>query len=145
MAYDSVHNQAVLFGGTTPPPVKDFGDTWTWDGANWTQESPQTLPSPRIYSAMAYDSAHDQVVLFGGFEYGTFLNDTWLWDGSNWTQASPQTSPSGRDGIAMAYDSAHSQVVLFAGGIATDNLVPLPGADTWTWSGGPLLLLSPPS
>jgi uncharacterized protein (TIGR03437 family) len=147
MAYDSVHNQVVLFGGTIPPLVKVFGDTWTWDGANWTQESPQTLPSPRIYSAMAYDSAHDQVVLFGGFEYRTngatyeidFLNDTWLWDGSNWTQASPQTSPSGRDGIAMAYDSAHSQVVLFGGGVATNNLMPVPGADTWIWSGGALV------
>ena len=97
MAYDSVHGQAVLFGGTTPSPVMDFGDTWTWDGANWTQQSQKTLPGARIYSAMAYDSAHDQVVLFGGFVGGTFLNDTWLWDGSNWTQASPQTSPSGRE------------------------------------------------
>ena len=39
-----------------------LNDTWVWDGANWTQKSPQTSPSARWYQAMAYDSAHGQVV-----------------------------------------------------------------------------------
>src|SRR6202453_2046004 len=69
---------------------------------NWTEQSPQTSPSARIEHAMAYDSAHGQVVLFGGFNRTGFPNDTWLWDGSNWTEASPQTVPPGRDDSAMA-------------------------------------------
>jgi hypothetical protein len=38
--------------------------------ANWTDQAPQTSPSPRGTPGLAYDSAHDQVVLFGGFTAG---------------------------------------------------------------------------
>src|SRR5216683_1014776 len=92
--------------------------------ANWTRKSPQTSPSARDGHAMVYDSAHGQVVLFGG---GT--HDTWVWDGSNWTQKFPQNSPSARGSHAMAYDSAHGQVVLF-GGAGNGHL-----NDTWVWDG----------
>jgi uncharacterized protein (TIGR03437 family) len=74
---------------------------------------------------MAYDSAHGQVVMFGGLGLTT-LNDTWVWDGTNWTQKFPQTVPPARQYHAMAYDSAHGQVVMF-GGVAA--------SDTWVWDG----------
>ena len=35
---------------------------------------------------MAYDSARDVVVLFGGETNDDFAGDTWEWDGVNWTQ-----------------------------------------------------------
>src|ERR1035438_5569144 len=74
-----------------------FNDTWTWDGSNWTQKSPQTSPPGRTYAAMAYDSARGQAVLFGGNGSGNpYLGDTWVWDGSNWTQESLQNGPPGR-------------------------------------------------
>jgi hypothetical protein len=69
-----------MFGGLAS---RYYGDTWTWDGASWTKQSPALSPSPRIYAAMAYDEAHGQVVLFGGAE-STFYGDTWIWDGTNW-------------------------------------------------------------
>src|ERR1039457_1451702 len=98
---------------------------------NWTQQSPQTSPSARTDHAMAYDSAHGQVVLFGGRNSnGNPLNESWVWNGSNWTQESPQTSPSVRVGHAMAYDSAQGQVVLF-GGLTSGGFL----NDTWVWDG----------
>jgi uncharacterized protein (TIGR03437 family) len=127
MAYDSIHSQTVMFGGCVGQfcvPSADSNDTWTWDGSNWTSKSPQNSPSARVAHAMAYDSAHGQVVLFGGVHGNNNFCDTWTWDGSNWTLESPQLSPSARDGHAMAYDSAHGQVVLFGGGSPSD---------TWTW------------
>jgi uncharacterized protein (TIGR03437 family) len=134
MAFDSLHGQVVLFGGadannSSSPTL--LGDTWIWDGHSWTQQSPQNSPSARYQHAMAFDSAHGQVVLFGGLNgnlENDSLGDTWLWDGTNWTQASPQTSPTARNDHAMAYDSAQGQVVLF-GGIGG------PGNDTWLWDG----------
>src|ERR1700734_2087938 len=74
MAYDSAHGQTVIFGGDgynliSPFPLYPYvrlNDTWVWDGADWTQEHPQTSPTVRLGHAMAYDSAHHQVVLFGG-------------------------------------------------------------------------------
>jgi uncharacterized protein (TIGR03437 family) len=135
MAYDSAHSQVVLFGGadanfTSVPTL--LGDTWVWDGQAWTQKFPQNSPPARYQHAMAYDSAHGEVVLFGGL-YGNLLNDslsdTWLWDGNNWTQQSPQTSPPALSGHAMVYDSNQAQVVLY-GGLGQGN-----PNETWLWDG----------
>jgi uncharacterized protein (TIGR03437 family) len=98
--------------------------------ANWTEQTPQTSPPGRNSSAMVYDSAHGQAVLFGGFNgNATGFGDTWIWDGTNWTQEAPGTSPSARYTHAMAYDSKHQQTVMFGG----QN----PGltSDTWVWEG----------
>src|ERR1035438_7380026 len=97
---------------------------------NWTRQIPQNFPPERTGHAMAYDSTHGQVVMFGGGIGPEFLNDTWVWDGSNWAQKSPQTSPSPRFYPAMAYDAAHGQVVMFGGGIGPEFL-----NDTWVWDG----------
>jgi uncharacterized protein (TIGR03437 family) len=140
MAYDAANGQVVLFGGSDTPHGINLNDTWVWDGSNWTQKSPQTSPPARARHAMAYDSAHGQVVLFGGFGRAPansnvnliLLNDTWVWDGSNWTQKSPQTSPPARQYHAMAYDSTHGQAVLF-GGMGAINFEYL--NDTWVWDG----------
>jgi uncharacterized protein (TIGR03437 family) len=142
MVYDSAHGQVVLFGGNGGASLLGPGylnDTWVWDGANWTQESPQTSPPARFAHAMAYDSAHGQVVLFGGTSASLFT-DTWVWDGANWTEKSPPSSPLARDSHAMAYDSARDSVVSFGGTNASAVFF----NDTWTWNGGPLAV-SPPS
>ncbi|MGD1107272.1 MAG: PASTA domain-containing protein, partial [Terracidiphilus sp.] len=95
---------------------------------NWYQQSPATSPGGRFLSAITYDGAHDQVVLFSGNDEP---NDTWLWNGTNWTQASPTTSPSARSNPAMVYDAAHGQVVLFGGLDSSLNHL----GDTWLWNG----------
>ena len=53
MAYDEARRQVVLFGGGNPGGR--FGDTWTWDGAAWTQAA-SAGPSARADLAMAYDA-----------------------------------------------------------------------------------------
>jgi hypothetical protein len=131
MAFDAAHNQIVLFGGCCDARDNFLNETWTWDGTNWTKQSPTNSPSARYDAAMAYDAAHSQVVLFGGVNNGG-LNDTWTWDGTNWTKQSPTNSPSARYNPAMAYDAASGQVVLFGGCCdAGINLL----NDTWTWDG----------
>jgi len=85
---------------------------------------------------MAYDSAHGQVVSFGGENANNGLyNDTWVWDGANWTQKFPQNSPPAREAHAMAYDSVHGQVVLFGGNGEASLLGPGYFSDTWVWDG----------
>jgi YVTN family beta-propeller protein len=89
----------------------------------------------RIGHAMAYDSARNRVVLFGGtVDYSSYLADTWEYDGTAWT--SGPAGPPGRAFHAMAYDSARGRIVLF-GGMNGANL-----SDTWeydgtTWTAGP--------
>jgi uncharacterized protein (TIGR03437 family) len=77
MAFDSKHGQVVMFGGVASDGMTILGDTWTWDGSDWTQQQPQTTPPATNAPVMAYDSMHDQTVLFGGFASGHFSTSTW--------------------------------------------------------------------
>ena len=63
----------------------------------WTQRH-DFGPSPRVRSAMAYDSMRRSVVLFGGDPVrAALIGDTWQWDGADWTQLA-DTGPSPRAG-----------------------------------------------
>jgi hypothetical protein len=95
MAYDAGDRQVVLFGGMDNTG-NIVGDTWLWDGTNWTEPLPATYPSARDSHAMAYDAAHGQAVLFGGFDGYNFLSDTWAWThGIFATAGNPQSTPAG--------------------------------------------------
>lgn len=75
MVYDSLRNLCVLTGG------QDAGgplaDTWTFDGATWTQQ-PTTTQAVRDHS-MAFFTPFSQAVKFGGFVTTPFVlsNETW--------------------------------------------------------------------
>jgi hypothetical protein len=123
MAYDTARGEVVLFGGEASDSNALFlGDTWTWDGTDWTKRTPAHSPKGRQGAGMADDAAHGKVVLFGGRHFG----DTWTWNGTDWTKRTPAHSPFPRSEMGMAYD-AHGEVVLFGGACAC--------ADTWTWDG----------
>ena len=80
------HEQAariVLFGGSGP--YSALSDTWTWDGATWTQiHGPG--PSARYAHQMTYDSRRGVAVLIGGTGgYPvTRPRDVWEFDGTQW-------------------------------------------------------------
>jgi hypothetical protein len=123
MTYDPSRNKVVLFGGTGSSG-EYFHDLWELDvtasGATWTQvivSAAGARPSQRELHALAFDVAHDQLVLFGGISAGGQQSDTWLFkprtsnrdtcDGSDvdgdkltgcaddecWTVCSPACSP----------------------------------------------------
>ena len=77
MAYDANSGQMVLFGGANNAGLNILGDTWTWNGTTWTQQTPATSPEARYSAAMAYDPSSGQVVLFGGSSNSNLLGDTW--------------------------------------------------------------------
>jgi hypothetical protein len=87
---------------------------------------------------MAYDTASQSLVLFGGQVAAGRLGDTWRWDGAAWQQLTPAASPSPRHGHQLAYDAARQRTVLF-GGTDAGGLQ----GDTWSWTGTTWQLLSP--
>jgi Galactose oxidase, central domain len=140
IVYDSARQRTVLYGGVVyggSPHVS--AETWEWDGRNWTQIKPILSPSARQLHAMAYDSARQRTVLFGGAGTGRF-GDTWEWDGRNWIQIKPTNSPSARFASAMAYDSSRQRTVLFGGMSARGYL-----GDTWEWDGKNWIQMKPTS
>ena len=88
--------------------------TWIWDGYIWSHldiESPPDRPD----SALAYDTEHDYVILFGGKRNGMILGDTWAYDGEAWAELKFAISPSPRDAHAMFYDAKRGSIILFGG------------------------------
>jgi len=132
LAYDAARNQTILFGGYNPNLISGgyLGDTWAFDGTNWTRLNPATSPSRRSAASMVYvpTISGGRILLFGGYDSNNqSLNDTWLWDGTTWTQLVTASSPGPRYNSAMAYDAEHNKVVLFSG---TGG-----GTETWLFDG----------
>jgi hypothetical protein len=125
ISYDAARGTIVLFGGVDLATSALLGDTWTWDGSTWAQQSPTTAPSARDFSTMGYDTTHQFAVLFGGSDAAGPLGDTWTWDGTDWTAYSSPTSPPRRLVAVSAFDQNTSGFVLF-GGFGTADL-----GDTW--------------
>src|SRR5262249_28286038 len=110
-------------------------DTWTWNGANWTQQFPLHSPSIRQDAGMADDFVRQVVVLFGGYMIAAraATNETWEWNGLDWTLRTPATSPGPRVMHAMAYDATRQRVAMNGGLTSLFNSQQL--SDTWEYDG----------
>lgn len=132
MVYDSARQRVVLFGGEAEfeGVNQAASDTWEWDGLNWTRRFTPNSPPARVYHAMAFDSARNVVVLFGGSVNNTTLNDTWEYDGNDWRRIITASVPAARHRHALAYDIARQESVLFGGGLQNSR-----SKETWAWNG----------
>jgi hypothetical protein len=102
---------------------------WEYDGADWRKPLRYPIAPERAYTAVAFDEARGETVLFGGFA-GSRLADTWQWDGTQWHDRPAGPAPAPRHSHAMAYDSARHEVLLFGGGGDSGLL-----QDLWAWNG----------
>ncbi len=148
MAYDSgaARHVSVLFGGRDDSSEHPC-DTWEWSGTAWTPKSQPNpcdanaaLPTGREGTAMAYNAALGQTVMFGG--YGSdgandnALHDVWFWNGTAWSSTCKNCAPSARYGHAMAYDSVRQVVLIYgghgnAGNAGAGDFWQLKGNNTW--------------
>lgn len=118
MAYDSVSDKVILFGGR----ISYYGcynETWAYDfdTDTWTNMTQPVAPSSRFAHAMAYDSQSNRVILFGGSNQLEQFNDTWAfnYEQNEWTNMNPIVAPSPRADFGMVYDSQSDRVILFGG------------------------------
>jgi hypothetical protein len=135
LAYDSVRRRVVLRGGGTFPGQTIHGDTWEYDGSNWT-EIAGAGPTARVAPAIAFDKARGHVLLFGGGTWGPYSGDTWTWNGTAWAELTPgdgdggtTIGPGPRQSARLVYDPTRSLLMLFGG----DNGSLL--RDLWEWNG----------
>jgi hypothetical protein len=83
---------------------------------------------------MAYDPAHQVVVLYGGLipdqSEGFDADDTWTWNGVDWSEMIEHSkAPGPREGPRMI--TAGNRVVMFGGRIGNVAYF----GDAWTWDG----------
>jgi hypothetical protein len=122
MAYDSVNNKIVMYGGYIGNFI-DSEEAWEYDTATHTWSGPyipSTRPGPKItrYHTMAYDSTNNRIVLFGGSGDSGYCNETWEYDAATHTWNGPFTpnpNPLGRVYHDMAYDSVNNKIVMYGG------------------------------
>ncbi|MFH2007890.1 MAG: kelch repeat-containing protein [bacterium] len=139
----------VMFGGEGADGTA-MADTWTFDGATWTEDM-GAAPPARSRHAMAADPVSNTIILFGGrirtgftgpqndVPVYAFFEDTWVYTpGAGWTEATV-TKPGGldaRQGHAMEYDPDAQRIVLVGGKrqstVKRDAYLFDPAAPAWT-------------
>ena len=127
----------VLIGGVDPGASRAFDDIWVLGDEGvapnrvvWQQKQSGLTPTVRAVP-IAYDKAHQQLILFGGGTLGN-QNDTWAFGGSppGWRRLSVHVSntPAPRVAHALAFDTSRDRIVMFGGASETS---------IWEWDGMP--------
>jgi hypothetical protein len=130
MAADPATNQVVLLTAmnTVSGSKVGAGETWVWNGKTWLRSSSAPTPADRWGSAMAYDPALREVVVFGGSDRGLTssgnLNDAWGWTGSSWKRLTEAAPPPAEVFAGMAYDPSAARLLLLQEDAA-------PATSTW--------------
>jgi hypothetical protein len=115
LAFDSVRERVVLFGGRDTTNLELQKDMWEWDGAV-CKEVQDIGPSPRQGSGIVGDRRR-YVAVRRSMEAG-LLGDTWAWDGGHWRQrkdiarllATPQGWPGMASEIAWCSSAEFQQI-----------------------------------
>ena len=133
-AFHPAQGGLVMYGGLQSGPTLTLNETWSFDGATWTQLAPTTTPPPRWGHKMVYDTRRGRIVTFGGRSPTTTAtaNDTWEWDGANWQQIVTPTSPNARAFYGMAYDERRGRTVIYG---TQSGSTALGGNQTWEYDG----------
>ncbi len=133
MVREAGSTNLILFGGENSSGGK-LGDTWSWNGSNWTQRFPPAFPTPPVPRSHAALSSKEfatgsRTLMFGGFgQNGTVLNDTYFWGANDtWINPFPLTEPPARGAAAMALDDDRHATVMFGGADESGNVF----GDTW--------------
>lgn len=152
---DTDRGLVVAFGHEDTSVGGALTTEWGWTGSTWVVLSaPADLarstvrPSPRFETAMAFDPARGELVVFGGGAVSNSsrvdLGDTWTWNGTTWTQRAPPTSPAPRQGAMLAYDPGSQSLLMYGGYVSTSLGLP-PLEETWRWDGTTWTQLHPPT
>lgn len=142
LVYDPQDGVFLLFGGWHEDANGSYvrlADTWTFALGNrtWQELHPRSAPAPRSDAAIAFDSAHGQLFLFGGFNGTTYLGDAWSYAYANdtWSPRPSAVMPSARADGRMVYDEIDGRFFLYGGNDYSDaNLNFHHLADTWEYS-----------
>ena len=143
--YDSANNRMVISGGSaTVGGVCSFSTaTWVLTNANglggtpaWTNtvsEGTANAPPPRTFFSAVYDSAVNQMIIFGGNNgQRVTFGDSWALSNANgvggvstWTQLTTSGGPPTRTGHVAGFDPVAHVMMVFGGDEGTVL------SDTW--------------
>jgi hypothetical protein len=125
LAYDSVHDEIVLFGGghvAEPGPnggLVGYTGTWVYNPTanDWRELHDGQQPPPRMSTRMIEDTRNNTLVLFGGDGQSHYLGDTWLFDlkTGKWRASMAPGGPEARAGHFTVYDPETGWMIVGGG------------------------------
>jgi hypothetical protein len=92
VSFDPINNRVMMFGGKSGEETF-LDELWAWDGDRWTQVTAPGI-SPRMNSAMVFDTNRNQFLLFGGYA-GHYFGELWTLTPTGWSYI-PETVGRGR-------------------------------------------------
>ncbi len=137
-AWDPVDERLLVFGGfdIATGLLEDF---WSYSPAeqSWTQLFPSDRwPPSRLSASMTWDSARQQLLLYGGGCGGCYRDDLWIYQPATDTwqlQPMPQGRPRARGGQGAVWDEDGQRMLVFAGGESLNDLWSYrPENNSWT-------------
>lgn len=134
--WDPVRARVAISGGQTFPSITYLADVWEWDGTSWTERTGLGTPA-RAAMPVAYDTARQRAILFGGINGSGDQADTWELT-AGWSLQAPSTPPSVRHGAAMVYDPGSGTAMLCGGAVGSTVL-----GGAWTYDGQAWTAVSP--
>jgi len=128
LVWDSADNALLLFGGAVAGG--DLNDVWAYrpagDGTatgRWINLSVVgSLPSGRHLHSAVWDTAHRQMLVFGGTAGTAVLHDLWAFHVDNlagsrghWSLLAAEATPSARLAQAAVWDPSRGDMLVFGG------------------------------
>ncbi|MCK5683964.1 hypothetical protein KAJ27_07580 [bacterium] len=139
MEFEIDRNVCILFGGNN-----GSNETWAWDGSEWRELAPATVPPGRQNHSLVFDPTRQVLVLFGGSN-GPNAN---VWElswtdaawGCIWTKVKDEdlageTTPLPREEFGYAWDPQRSMMVICGGKNQNAPIGCFQTTDTWGWDG----------
>jgi hypothetical protein len=87
--FDESNGQVVVFGGATGPYAQGYpavGGTWILTNGTWVNATVGQQPPAMAASAMTWDAADHEIVMFGGLvNLPHSSQDTWAWGAAGGT------------------------------------------------------------
>ena len=111
---------------------------WEFNGTSWKKfETLDPKPSGRQWASMEYDPVRRNMVMYGGYDFPTYLDETWTWNGIRWTEIDTRRDdPDGRALTSMFWDPITQKMMMFGGiGRPNDNAAIQRYGDMWSFDG----------
>lgn len=120
LEWDLLHARAIYYGGKNTTANLALAETWSWDGATWTQLPTANAPGWNagngvISFGMTYDLIRDRFVLVGGTRTTASVSpQTYEFTGSDWLLHNTG-GLTARTGPATAFVAALGKTYTFGG------------------------------
>jgi hypothetical protein len=131
MVYDGAVRRIVVIGGYDD---RALSETWAWDGITWVRG---TDGPPLLHTAAAFDAAHGDVIVFGGFHENERTSNVWRRTQTEWTVVEGAGPPARAEHRAVYVPGIG--LVVFGGiggqGMSTEERGRAKLNDLWSFDG----------